>query len=36
MGKSSVFDAIQWCLTGNVERFKNVSSARHHEKCTNK
>ncbi|ATF56508.1 SMC family ATPase [Streptococcus anginosus] len=26
-GKSSVFDAIQWCLTGNVERFKNVSSA---------
>lgn len=25
-GKSSIFDAIQWCLTGNVERFKNISS----------
>lgn len=25
-GKSSIFDAIQWCLTGNVERFKNISN----------
>ena len=25
-GKSSIFDAIQWCLTGNVDRFKNIGS----------
>lgn len=25
-GKSSIFDAIQWCLTGSVDRLKNISS----------
>ncbi|WP_282675673.1 AAA family ATPase [Lactococcus lactis] len=25
-GKSSIFDAIQWCLTGGAERFNNIDS----------
>ncbi|KSU22111.1 AAA family ATPase [Lactococcus lactis] len=26
-GKSSIFDAIQWCLTGDIDRFNNIGKA---------